>query len=235
MVIDENQRERDIELSTISGVSLNEIECLEICAASSIRLYDDVLKDPCSKEEMLRIYKEYRWLNFLAYLRTLMHTSVERRHPELLQLLRNTKGKHCLDFGSGVGTHAIALCENGNDVTLLDVAGPLAEFARKRLEKRGLSFTFHDTEEPLPSNTFDVVICSDVLEHTYDPVDELHRILESLKDGGILHILVSTMIKRTSGHFRSSIERWINQGNHLLEERCKRISATLYRKRSGAR
>lgn len=234
MILDETQRDRDIELAALLGMSFKEIEGLEICAPSSIRLYDDALRDPCSKEDMLQIYKNYQWLNFKAYLRTLMHTSVERRHPELLQLLRKTKGKNCLDFGSGVGTHAIALCENGNNVTLLDVSGPLAEFARKRLVTRGLSFTFLDAEETLPSSAFDVVICSDVLEHTYDPVAELHRILESLKEGGILHILVSTMIKESSGHFRASIEHWTRKGGPLLEERCKRISTTLYRKRAGS-
>lgn len=231
MILDETQSDRDLELARLTGVPLDELETLEICAPSSIRLYDETLPPPCSEAEMIRIYKDYQWLNLPAYLRTLMFTSVERRHPELLELLRATRGKYCLDFGSGVGTHAIALCENHNRVTLLDIPGPLSEFAQRRLRKRGLDFTFLEAAAPLPQQAFDLVICSDVLEHTFDPAAELQRILASLRGGGILHILVSTMIKKSSGHFPSSVNRWLQEGEPCLARNCEQISQTMYRKR----
>ena len=232
MILSETQRDRDTELARLTGIPLADLEGLEICAPSSIQLYDSKLPRPRSEEEMLRIYKDYKWLNFTAYLRTLMFTSVERRHPELIDLLRKTKGKKCLDFGSGVGTHAIALCENDNTVTLLDVKGPLSKFATLRLKMRGHQFTFWETTTALPSDAFDVVICSDVLEHTYDPVNELHRILACLKEGGIVHLLVSTMVKVSSGHFPASIQRWLEDGEPLLHHRCEKIAETIYSKRA---
>lgn len=56
-----------------------------------------------------------------------MKTSIFGRHKELINLIKKTKNKMCLDFGSGVGTHAIALAENKNIVSILDVPGPLLE------------------------------------------------------------------------------------------------------------
>ena len=229
MILDETQKDRDIELSELLNLPIEAVERLEICAPASIRLYPETLRPPGSAAEMVEIYKIYKWLDFKAYLRTLMFTSVERRHPELLELLRKVKGKKCLDFGSGVGTHAIALCENENDVTLLDVPGPLSLFAERRIARRGHRVSFCDTQEPLPKKMFDVVICSDVLEHTYDPVSELQRILDSLKPGGILHIVVSKMVKISSGHFPRSIQNWVRFGQSLLSSRCERISTTIYK------
>jgi len=40
----------------------------------------------------------------------------------------------------------------------------------------------------LPVDTFDLIVCYHVLEHTYDPMKSLSKIAASLKTGGVLHI-----------------------------------------------
>jgi 2-polyprenyl-3-methyl-5-hydroxy-6-metoxy-1,4-benzoquinol methylase len=92
-----------------------------------------------------------------------------------------------LDFGSGIGSSAILFAKAGWDVTLADVSTPLLQFARQRLERRGLRATYVDLKtERLPSDRFDVVTCFDVIEHTVKPLDTLRQIRRALKPGGYL-------------------------------------------------
>ena len=227
MILKETQDQRDKELSDIIGVDIKIIKSKKIASPESIRVFDGD-KIPTNEEEIENLYKEYKSLDIVGYLRTLMYTSVNRRHVELFQLLKNTKDKVCLDFGSGVGTHGIVLAENNNSVHILDVPGPLLEFAKKRFKNRNYKFTAYSNKSELPKNTFDVVVCSDVLEHVYDPIKELERIYESMKINGQIHVLVSKMKKNSSGHFSESIDKWLRTGPLFLEEHFNRIGETIY-------
>lgn len=235
MILDETQKQRDQELSEITGLPLDEIEAFALCGPDAIRIFDDTLALPETESDMVGLYSDYRYLNVPAYLRTLMFTSVERRHPELFGLLRSTQGKRCLDFGSGVGTHAIALSESGNDVTMLDVRGPLSRFAEKRFERRGLAYAFVSHTEPLLENSFDVVVCTDVLEHVNSPVQEFRRIISCLRPGGVMHLQVSDMVKHSSGHFKRSIDLWKSEGVSLLDQTFDALGETTYMKRESTR
>jgi len=211
-ILDETQEQRDLELHQITDVSLEEIRSYEIAAPDYIRIYDGG-DEPQTEEEYIALYGKYRYLNLTGYLRTLMYTSVYRRGEILPGILRATQGCICLDFGSGVGTHAIALLENGNTVDILDVFGPLIEFAIKRIDFRGLNsnMVFLGDEE-LPQNWYDLIICTDVLEHVYSPMKELDRMRRALKKGGKLFLEVSQMIKFSSGHFPHSVHEWLREG-----------------------
>jgi len=160
-----------------------------------------------------------------------MYTSLFRRNKELFTILKKTENKVCLDFGSGSGTHAIALLENNNTVDLLDIEGPLLNFAKKRIRKRGFSYKecFNNSKE-LPKNNYDLVVCADVLEHCFDPALELSLIKESLKINGLLALEVSEMVKPSSGHFGRSIDIWNKQGKKILAEHFKLVKANLYQK-----
>ncbi len=230
MILRESQRQRDEELAALLNMEPCAVAALPLCTSEAILIYDGPDK-PLSKEEMEALYRDYRALDFNAYLRTLMQTSVERRHPELTALISLMRDKRCLDFGSGVGTHAIALLENGNEVWLLDVAGsPLLEFARRRIARRGFAYVALTDSARLPAEFFDVAICTDTLEHAHDPVGELARITASLKRGGMLHLQVSNMVKPSSGHFAQSIVRWRAAGPMFLDAHYARTGRTLYRR-----
>jgi len=226
-VLQENQLQRDKELAKLLNMTLEEVQKLPIASPDAIRVSDG--NQPKDLEDL---YHDYKFMNFPAYLRTLMKTSATRRHPELFKFLKSVKHKNCLDFGSGVGTHAIALLENDNSVGILDVPGKLMIFAEQRIRARGYDkicgayFNWMD----LPDNLYDVVICTDVLEHVEDPIHELERIRKTLKIGGALHLQVSTMIKPSSGHFASSIEKWKKEGPSYLKKYFQKIGATLYKR-----
>ena len=232
-ILNETQLNRDKELAKLLGMSLNDVQNLPIASPDSIRICSEEKAKTITPEEYYKLYSEYTYLNWPAYIRTLMKTSATRRHPELFKLLQETKEKVCLDFGSGVGTHAIALLENKNIVGILDVPGQLLEFARQRIMKRGLHHEcgVYFNWMNLPDNEFDVIICTDVLEHVEDPIKEICRIRKALKIGGLLHIQVSMMIKPSSGHFASSINKWKQAGPSYLKKYFKKEGATLWRRK----
>lgn len=227
MILNETQIQRDKELSDVTGVSVEQIKQYKIASPETIRVFDgDSI--PTTKQEIEELYKDYKSLQLIGYLRTLMKTSIHGRHPELMELIRKTKKNICLDFGSGVGTHSIALAENKNIVHVLDIPGPLLDFAIARFKHRGFGCTTHNNDDKLPDDIFDVAICTDVLEHVFDPVKELDRIHKSLKTKGILHLQVSAMKKNSSGHFSASIDKWQKDGPLYLSQNFKKVGKTIY-------
>ncbi len=230
-ILNETQLQRDKELAYLTNKSLEFIQKIKVATPDSIRVFNENSPE-LKPEEYIDLYKSYKYLDMVAYLKTLMQTSATRRHKELFKLLRSTKNKICLDYGAGVGTHSIALLENNCDVTLYDVEGSeLQHFALHRLMVRGLSCDVLIHTDPLPSEKYDVIICTDVLEHVANPIVEIMRIYYSLKKGGTLHLMVSTMIKPSSGHFPQSIKIWKEYGIPLMEEYFIKEGQTIYRRK----
>jgi 2-polyprenyl-3-methyl-5-hydroxy-6-metoxy-1,4-benzoquinol methylase len=92
-----------------------------------------------------------------------------------------------LDFGSGVGANGILYAKHGFEVTLADVSRTMLDFARWRLERRGLKATYvYLREEPPPRSRFDLATAVDVIEHVVNPRQELKRLAGALKPGGAL-------------------------------------------------
>jgi SAM-dependent methyltransferase len=103
----------------------------------------------------------------------------------ILDYARQRGARAYLDFGSGVGSNAILFARHGFEVALADVSGTMLEFARWRLERRGLPAEFINlNREPLPRDRFDLATAVDVCEHLAAPGAEFKRIAQSLKVGG---------------------------------------------------
>jgi len=230
-ILNETQADRDKELSEILGLPLGQIMSIQMATPDSIRIWTEKAGKPIKKSDYVGLYSEYKYLNLPAYLKTLMMTSVQRRDKELMNILKTIEHKRCLDFGSGVGTHAIAMTQRGNDVTMMDVSGPLLEFALKRFHHRGLNVGYVFNDIDLPEEEYDFVCCSDVLEHVCSPLVELKRITASLKPGGLAHLLVSPIVKPSSGHFLEPIQEWRQKCLPYLEKNYKRAGHTLWLKR----
>jgi mycofactocin glycosyltransferase len=105
----------------------------------------------------------------------------------LLDFAHDHEVRAYLDFGSGVGANAIVFSRHGIAVTLADVSRSMLDFARWRLERRGLEASYVDLcEQPLPAHRFDLVTAVDVFEHLARPEAEIARIAAALVRGGIL-------------------------------------------------
>lgn len=226
MILKEKQEQRDRELSELTGVSIEKIKELAITKPSCGYV------EPETEEGYIELYSKDYGIKTVEYMRILMRTSINARDEELYQLINRTSGKKCLDFGCGVGTHAIALLERDNDVSVLDVPSPLLDLTIKRAALRNLSFEkVYSNDDKLPNSKFDVIICTNVLEHVYDPIEDINRITKSLRKHGELHLVVSNKIKPSSGHFKRSVEMWREEGNAFMKKHYIKTGKTMYRKR----
>ena len=96
-----------------------------------------------------------------------------------------------LDIGCGIGNTLFALYANGlSNIYGLDVERRLLEYAKQIVPKAHL--TLADAEHiPFGSETFDCVVCYDLLEHVLRPEKVLGEISTVLKEGGTLYISVA--------------------------------------------
>ncbi len=106
---------------------------------------------------------------------------------EILKFAQRRSARHYLDFGSGVGSNAILFARHGFQVALADISTPMLEFARWRLQRRGIEVELIDLNcRELPREGFDFATAVDVFEHLPQPKTELKQIRLALKEGGVL-------------------------------------------------
>ncbi|MDQ3009088.1 MAG: methyltransferase domain-containing protein [Acidobacteriota bacterium] len=132
----------------------------------------------------------YRWTRSYIFEHVWWHaTDIETNsaNVEILRCAISRSAHVYLDFGSGVGANAILFARHGFQVTLADISSPMLEFARWRLQRRGIAVTLINlNHQALPSGQFDFVTAVDVLEHLPRPKDELKQISLAMKEGGAL-------------------------------------------------
>ena len=91
-----------------------------------------------------------------------------------------------LEIGTGAGGALVPFKEAGCSVLGIDFDEKFLDFGRSK----GLSLRSGGIQNLDGSETFDVVILKDVLEHLPDPLQALRMIRESLSEKGILYIQV---------------------------------------------
>jgi 2-polyprenyl-3-methyl-5-hydroxy-6-metoxy-1,4-benzoquinol methylase len=93
------------------------------------------------------------------------------------------RGRRVLDYGCGDGVFAAALARAGAGVTAFDVSGAALEQARAyAVHVPGLEIA---AAEP-PPRRFDVVFCTEVLEHVEDDRTFAVRVAERARPGGLV-------------------------------------------------
>lgn len=134
-----------------------------------------------------------------------------------------------LDIGCGRGAILIPLWENGHQAVgvdpklddllkLLDDSESLAKFKPFVTRARGENL-------PFETNVFDIVICSEVLEHVQHPgliLKEIHRVL---KPSGTLCITVPGYL--TERLFGIMHPKWFDYSGHKNVFRKKRLLSVL--------
>lgn len=103
----------------------------------------------------------------------------------LLLIAKYAQGR-VLDFGGGIGTHAIgaALCPDVKEVIYCDINPINRDFVKYRAKQLGLENKIILCEEMPNSESFDTIVCFDVLEHLLDPIQQLLKFHQALTDEG---------------------------------------------------
>jgi SAM-dependent methyltransferase len=98
-------------------------------------------------------------------------------------------GKRILALGCGTGNDVWYLAHD-NQVIGLDYAGSGLDIARRHgMETRAADLN-HDPTLPFDDNSFDVVVCKDILEHLIEPILVLREVRRILKPEGYAVISV---------------------------------------------
>jgi len=113
--------------------------------------------------------------------------------PELraaITALEIVPGSRVLDAGCGTGMQSMWLAEAAGSrgmLTAVEISEAHASIARSRLEQVSAQTTVEVGDVArmeIPSRSFDLVWCSNTLNHLADPVETLARWRDALRDGG---------------------------------------------------
>lgn len=116
--------------------------------------------------------------------------------PAMLALLPSLEGLRILDAGCGSGWYAEQLIERGARLDAIDASAVMVDYARERLEKKGLLARGHaalqvaDLADRLPfeDGVFDGIVSPLVLHYMRDWRPALREMKRVLKPGGWLQL-----------------------------------------------
>jgi len=103
-----------------------------------------------------------------------------------LTLISDRAADRVLDFGCGIGTHAIAaaLCPQVEQVVYCDLNPINCNFVQSRAAKLGVSDKISCSLEVSPTEVFEAIICFDVMEHLLNPSQQLMDFNQRLAPSG---------------------------------------------------
>lgn len=97
---------------------------------------------------------------------------------------RDLAGRELLDAGCGTGLFSQVATERGAIVTSVDVGESLLAEVAKKCRSRRMVGSVMDL--PFADGSFDVVVCTEVIEHTVDPRRAVMEVARVLRPGGTL-------------------------------------------------
>ncbi len=113
------------------------------------------------------------------------HLTSKEYIESTLKLQQDFSKNLVLDFGGGIGTHALAnaMSDNVEHVFFVDINETNREFVKFRAKKLGIEqkISFYKSVEDTNVKKFDSIVCLDVLEHLEDPalqLDKFHQIMQ---------------------------------------------------------
>lgn len=130
------------------------------------------------------------WWDENGPFKTLHHINPVR--TDYVKQFIDLNGKKVLDVGCGGGVFSESMASNGANVTAIDLAEESLEIAKLHLyesshkidyQKISVEDFSNDNE-----NTFDVIVCMEMLEHVPDPQSIVDACAKLLKPGGWLFL-----------------------------------------------
>lgn len=108
---------------------------------------------------------------------------------------KDSKLASALDVGAGLGQFTAAVAPYAHEITPLDIGPKLVQKLSTRwpLAKCGSA-----TELPFSDESFDVVVSSECIEHTDEPLTAIREMVRVLKPGGYLFLSTPNWLWRWS-------------------------------------
>ena len=100
------------------------------------------------------------------------------------------KNLRILDFGCGDGNISFQLAREGYRVTAIDVSEEAIQQARILHNHTNITYECKSIGDLSVEEHFDIVVCSEVLEHTTNPLDVLRSLVSILFQNGFLVITI---------------------------------------------
>lgn len=131
---------------------------------------------------------------------------------------RPFEGLTLLDVGCGGGLLSEPLARMGFAVTGIDAGDRNIGVAKAHLQESGLTIDYRLAgPEDMPPESFDVVLCMEVVEHVPDPAEFLALTARALRPGGMF---VGATLNRTLKAYALAVIgaeyvlRWLPRGTH---------------------
>ena len=144
-------------------------------------------------------------------------------------------GKRVLDVGCGGGLFAESIAELGARVTAIDPSAELIAVAKQHLaqhaRKLDLVYQVATAAQTKEAESYDIVTCLEVLEHTDDPAELVSQCVRLLKPGGWAYF---STINRTPAAFVQAIVlaeyvlRWLPRRTHAYRHLVKPAELASY-------
>jgi len=130
------------------------------------------------------------WWDENGPFKTLHHINPVR--TDYVKQFVNLKDKTVLDVGCGGGVFSESMAISGGDVTAIDLAEESLEVAKLHLYESQLKIDYkkQNVEDFANenANSFDVIVCMEMLEHVPDPQSIVDACAKILKPGGWLFL-----------------------------------------------
>ena len=147
----------------------------------------------------------------------LPHVGVRERARIIMKELC-LNGKHkILDAGCGIGLYSLELAKRGYNITGIEIEKDKIETARTIARRAGINIKFlkDDLTNFKIKDKFDLIICSDVLEHIKEDKKVIKNLSKILKKSGKLVITVPKITRfskniinyKKFGHVRSGYKK----------------------------
>ncbi|MFH1785864.1 MAG: class I SAM-dependent methyltransferase [Candidatus Micrarchaeota archaeon] len=162
------------------------------------------------------------------YLIGIPHIGLRLRAKKILSNLPKTSDKQLLDAGCGSGIYSFSLAKRFQTVLAVDIQEDLIKKANEINRYKNLDFRVMDLSNlKLKENSFDTVICSDVLEHIQDDVQVLGELSRVLKRDGTLLLTVPSISEKNKKTYKKYRHVRVGYDRDAMEELCSKTNLKL--------
>ncbi|MEK6726768.1 MAG: bifunctional 2-polyprenyl-6-hydroxyphenol methylase/3-demethylubiquinol 3-O-methyltransferase UbiG [Deltaproteobacteria bacterium] len=149
-----------------------------------------------------------------------LHMINKLRFDYFISTLGDVSGRSIVDIGCGGGLLSEEFAKRGVRVTGIDLSPTAIDAAREHAEKSGLSIDYRNCaikELIDKGESFDIVICAEMLEHVDDLKSTIRESAALLRNGG--HYLFETINKTLKAKFLAvfmaeNVLNFVARGTH---------------------